>query len=365
MTSPRVSVRNLTKIYKTKRGSHVALDNVSLDIDAGEFVVLLGPSGCGKTTLLRCIAGLEEPDAGEIIIDGKLVFSSEKGVYVPPERRDLSMVFQSYALWPHLSVLDNVVYPLRNTGKSSADAAVLAKEALAKVGLADYSARFPGQLSGGQQQRVALARAIVSGDGLILFDEPLSNLDAKVRERLRLELLSLQSQINFSAVYVTHDQIEALALADRIAVMDVGRIAQVGSPEQIYDYPNSRYVADFIGSANEFAGTVKNVGDVLTVETAIGELEVGNFHSDLVAGQPVWLVVRPEHCTFDGIGEGHNRFTGTLVRTLYLGASRQHFVETAAGELVVTTQTPIAVGEKERVTIGCAPQRIHAFPREV
>ena len=364
MTVPRVAVRNLTKVYRTKRGAHVALDNVSLDIDAGEFVVLLGPSGCGKTTLLRCIAGLEEPDAGEIIIDGKVVFSAEKGVYVPPERRDLSMVFQSYALWPHLNVLDNVVYPIRNAGKSSAEAAALAKEALNKVGLEKYSTAFPGQLSGGQQQRVALARAIVSGDGLILFDEPLSNLDAKVRERLRLELLSLQSQINFSAVYVTHDQIEALALADRIAVMDVGRIAQVGSPEQIYDYPNSRYVADFIGSANEFAGKVKRIGDNLTVETEMGELEVGNFHPDLVEGQPVWLVVRPEHCAFDGIGDNHNRFSGTLVRTLYLGASRQHFVATAAGELVVTTQTPIPVRGQEPVVIGCSPQRIHAFPRE-
>lgn len=364
MTTPRVAVRNLTKVYRTRRGAHVALDNVSVDIEAGEFVVLLGPSGCGKTTLLRCIAGLEEPDAGEIIIDGKVVFSSEKGIYVPPERRDLSMVFQSYALWPHLSVLDNVVYPIRNAGKPSADAAALAREALNKVGLDKYYNAYPGQLSGGQQQRVALARAIVSGDGLILFDEPLSNLDAKVRERLRLELLSLQSQINFSAVYVTHDQIEALALADRIAVMDVGRIAQIGSPEQIYDYPNSRYVADFIGSANEFEGRVKTLGQVLTVDTAIGELKVGNFHPGLAEGQPVWLVVRPEHCSFDAVGEDHNSFPGTLVRTIYLGASRQHFVATAAGELVVTTQTPIPFSDNEPVMIGCSPKRIHAFPRE-
>ena len=364
MTSPRVSVRNLTKVYRTKRGAHVALDSVSLDIDTGEFVVLLGPSGCGKTTLLRCIAGLEEPDRGEIIIDGKLVFSSEKGIYVPPERRDLSMVFQSYALWPHLNVLDNVVYPIRNVGKKSAEAARLAKEALEKVGLGKYSVAFPGQLSGGQQQRVALARAIVSGDGLVLFDEPLSNLDAKVRERLRLELLSLQSQINFSAVYVTHDQVEALALADRIAVMDVGKISQVGTPEQIYDYPNSRYVADFVGSANEFSGKVTKVGPTLTVATEFGEINVGNFSAELVEGQPVWLMVRPEHCAFDGVSAQDNKISGKLVRTLYLGASRQHFVETAAGQLVVATQAPIAVNGEGLVTIGCASERVHAFPRE-
>ena len=359
--APRVSVRNLTKVYRTRRGSHVALDNVSLDIDPAEFVVLLGPSGCGKTTLLRCIAGLEEPDSGEILIDGKVVFSSRDGIYVPPEKRNLSMVFQSYALWPHLSVLENVIYPIRNSGKSQREAAPLAQEALEKVGLGKFSAAYPGQLSGGQQQRVALARAIVSGDGLVLFDEPLSNLDAKVRERLRLELLSLQTQIGFAAVYVTHDQVEALALADRIAVMDVGTVAQIGAPEQIYDHPASRYVADFVGSANELEGIVLSVGAKLLVKTAFGEIEAANFPASMSVGQKVAVMIRPEHCNVAAPGDSENLITGRLTRSLYLGAVRQHFLETDGGELLITTQAPVTADADGTLTVTCAPHRVHVF----
>jgi iron(III) transport system ATP-binding protein len=197
-------------MFRTKRGEHVALDNVSIDIGAGEFVVLLGPSGCGKTTLLRCIAGLERPDSGEILIDGKVVFSSAKGIELPPEKRNLGMVFQSYALWPHMAVFKNVAYPLRSGRRAGVEEVQQrVTEALTRVGLESYAMSYPGQLSGGQQQRVARARAIVATPGLVLFDEPLSNLDAKVRERLRVELLALQRGIGFASLYVTHDQIEA------------------------------------------------------------------------------------------------------------------------------------------------------------
>jgi iron(III) transport system ATP-binding protein len=341
----------------------LALDNVSLDIDPAEFVVLLGPSGCGKTTLLRCIAGLEEPDSGEILIDGKVVFSSKTGIYVPPEKRNLSMVFQSYALWPHLSVLENVIYPIRNSGKSQREAAPLAQAALDKVGLGKFAAAYPGQLSGGQQQRVALARAIVSGDGLVLFDEPLSNLDAKVRERLRLELLALQSQIGFAAVYVTHDQVEALALADRIAVMDVGTIAQIGAPEEIYDHPASRYVADFVGSANELEGTVVATGSTLRVRTAFGELLAANFPDTVAEGQKVSVMIRPEHCNVATISDNYNdnRITGRLVRSLYLGAVRQHFLETDGGDLLITTQAPVTADADGSLTVTCQPSHVHVF----
>ncbi|HEX6511766.1 MAG TPA: ABC transporter ATP-binding protein, partial [Chloroflexota bacterium] len=248
---PRVLVSHVSKTYRTRQREVVALADVSLAVADGEILVLLGPSGCGKTSLLRCIAGLERPDQGEIFIHGKAVFASSSGLALPPEDRHLSMVFQSYALWPHMSVFENVAYPLRNLKLKDAEVRERTTAVLGVVGLADYAAAYPGQLSGGQQQRVALARAVVANEGVVLFDEPLSNLDAKVRDRLRVELLALHRDIGFSALYVTHDQTEATALGDRIAVMDVGTVAQVGTPPEIYRQPNSRYVAQFIGSANE------------------------------------------------------------------------------------------------------------------
>jgi len=337
---------------------------VSIDVNSGEFVVLLGPSGCGKTTLLRCIAGLEEPDSGEIYINGKLVFSSATGVMVPPEGRALNMVFQSYALWPHMSVMDNVAYPLRNAGASAREAREQAAQTLDVVGLGAFAAAYPGQLSGGQQQRVALARAIVSNDGLVLFDEPLSNLDAKVRDRLRVELLNLQSKIGFSAVYVTHDQMEALALADRVAVMDVGQVAQMGSARDIYDRPVSRYVGDFVGSANEVKGRVVHVDGVASIDTPMGKL-VGTFADGVVPpdGAEVVVMVRPEHCTLlppDAVTTG-NRVEGVVERSLYLGPLIQHFIK--VGDMLVTVSVSggesLAPGEK--AVIGFEHDRTRIF----
>jgi iron(III) transport system ATP-binding protein len=359
----RVEVRNLTKIYRTRRGEHVALDNVSIDIGAGEFVVLLGPSGCGKTTLLRCIAGLEEPDSGEIHINGKLVYSSEKNVSVPPEGRALNMVFQSYALWPHMSVVDNVAYPLRNARVSSSDARARATETLELVGLGAFTAAFPGQLSGGQQQRVALARSIVSNDGLVLFDEPLSNLDAKVRDRLRVELLNLQSRIGFSAVYVTHDQMEALALADRVAVMDVGRIAQIGSARDIYDRPSSRYVADFVGSANEIAGKVVRTGESLAIETPMGLLKGVAGGSGLNEGVKATAMVRPEHCMLvsaDAPGSG-NMVQGVVERSLYLGPVVQHFIMVGDQQMTVSVSGGEGLKPGAKVALSFAADRTRIF----
>ena len=339
--TPRVSVRGLTKRYRTRTRDTTALDGVSIDIAPGEFVVLLGPSGCGKTTLLRSIAGLEQPDAGDILLDGAVVSSSAGQLWCPPEQRRLGMVFQSYALWPHMSVADNVAYPLRNAGHRAAEIGPLVQQALARVGLDALGPSFPGQLSGGQQQRVALARALVATSGLVLFDEPLSNLDAKVRARLRVELAALQRSVGFSSLYVTHDQSEALALADRIAVMEVGRIAQIGSPQDIYDRPVSRYVADFIGSANEVLGEVEHRGGgECAVRTPLGLLAGQACAGIDHIGGAAAVMFRPEHCTVLGPGAsvpgGHNRIAGTLERSLFQGATVEHVVR-VGDSLVVAT----------------------------
>ncbi|MFV0246186.1 MAG: ABC transporter ATP-binding protein [Qingshengfaniella sp.] len=327
-------------MYRTRHGEHVALDNVSLEIGAGEFVVLLGPSGCGKSTLLRCIAGLEEPDGGEIVIDGKTVFSSAKGVFLPPEKRKLNMVFQSYALWPHFTVAENVAYPLRNVGLGRAEARRRAVETLETVGLAGREDAYPGQLSGGQQQRVALARTIVSDDGLVLLDEPLSNLDAKVRDRLRIELLALQERVGFSALYVTHDQVEALALADRIGVMDYGQFEQLGTPEDIYDRPKTRYVADFVGAANILDGTIMGLeGEYAQVSTALGTIRGVPATQRMAAGDTVSVVIRPEHCAVIPPGEtpppgADTMLAGRLERSLYLGAVTEYVLKIEAETLI-------------------------------
>ena len=255
MSEPIVSVRELAKVFRREDGSHArAIDGVSLDVAPGEFVVLLGPSGCGKTTLLRSIAGLEQPDAGTIAIRGNTVFDADAGIDMPPERRRLSMIFQSYALWPHMTAFQNVAYPLQNRRLKRREIAERVGRVFELVGIPELQRSYPGQMSGGQQQRVALARALAGDADLILFDEPLSNVDAKVREQLRVELLSMQRELGFAAIYVTHDQAEAMELAHTVAVMREGQVAQSGPPQEIYLEPASRYVADFVGSSNELRG---------------------------------------------------------------------------------------------------------------
>ncbi|WP_157056894.1 ABC transporter ATP-binding protein [Herbaspirillum autotrophicum] len=239
-----VSLQGISKTF----GGALAIDALDLHINDGEFFVLLGPSGCGKTTTLRCIAGLEEPDAGRITIGNDIVVHPEQRVFVPPNKRDIGMVFQSYALWPHMSVYGNVGYPLKMRGRKQRPQEV--EEALALVGLTGYGDRYASALSGGQQQRVALARAIVAQPQLLLFDEPLSNLDAQLRHRLRYDLRRIHLEKGHTAVYVTHDQSEALALADRVAVMQHGKVEQIGSPDNIFLSPATRFVAEFVGFDN-------------------------------------------------------------------------------------------------------------------
>jgi iron(III) transport system ATP-binding protein len=361
---PGVAIRNLSKTYTTQRGPVLALDNVSLDIASGEFLVLLGPSGCGKTTLLRCIAGLEVPDGGDVIVDGKVVFSSVDRISVAPESRHLSMVFQSYALWPHMTVFDNIAYPLRNARVSSSETRERVLAVLKVVNLEVYAAVYPGQLSGGQQQRVALARAIVSDNGIVLFDEPLSNLDARVRERLRVELLALQRDIGFTALYVTHDQVEAIALADRMVVMNVGEIAQVGSPLTVYERPRSRYVAEFVGAANEVVGVVSATGDgFCCVETSVGPM-MGRAGSEpsLAVGQQAAVLFRPEHCRIASEhAPGMNSLVGALKRSMFMGGYVEHLVGTGDSLVTVRSMGTGLIAEGTPVTVSVDAGRVLVF----
>jgi iron(III) transport system ATP-binding protein len=244
-----VSVNGLTKRFGGKSPT-VAIDNLELEIEQGEFLVLLGPSGCGKTTTLRCIAGLETADAGRIAFGDRVVYDAARGVDVPPNKRNIGMVFQSYALWPHMTVRRNIGYPLRTRRMKRAQANEWIEEVARLVDTANLLDRYPAQLSGGQQQRVALSRGLVARPDLVLFDEPLSNLDARLRELVRTEIHELHARLKFSAVYVTHDQTEALALGDRLAIMRGGALEQLGTPDAIFEEPATEYVAEFIGMSN-------------------------------------------------------------------------------------------------------------------
>lgn len=315
---PMVSIRNLTKNF----GAISALSDINLDVARGEVLVLLGPSGCGKTTLLRCVAGLEHPTSGQIRVHDNEVFSSEKDLVVPPEKRNLSMVFQSYALWPHMSVTDNIAYPLKVSKVAKAEIEERVKDILDVTRLEKFAEKFPGQLSGGQQQRVALARALVANDGLILFDEPLSNLDAKVREHLRDELTEMQQRFNFTSIYVTHDQVEAAALADRIAVMEVGKVAQLGTPLEIFNEPNTAYVADFVGCSNQVTGKIAAASKgILRVETAMGTFEGTTSDTALGVGDTAIVMFRPEHVRIDeALSAKSNSFNAKVDRSIFLGS---------------------------------------------
>ncbi len=323
-----LSVRSLNTEYKTKSGPAVrAAQDVAFEVPPGKFFTLLGPSGCGKTTTLRSIAGLERPTSGEIEVGGRLVYSSSKNVFVPLNRRNFGMVFQSYAIWPHMSVYQNAAFPLevRKRGLSPAQIKDKVATVLKAVALDHLTDREATKLSGGQQQRLALARALVMEPELLLLDEPLSNLDAKLRERMRFELKRIQRELGVTTIYVTHDQAEALALSHEIAVMNEGRIVQIGSPRAIYDRPYSRFVAEFIGNSNFIDGTVlgaENGTSHWRIRGAMGDL-VAISDTPLKAGQNVTLSIRPENVeladdAFSG-GGTLNLFSGKVDQRIFLG----------------------------------------------
>ncbi|MFY0635350.1 MAG: ABC transporter ATP-binding protein [Vannielia sp.] len=356
---PTVEVRGLTKIYGDPVTGHIGLKDVSLEVGAGEFVVLLGPSGCGKTTLLRCIAGLERPQAGQVAVGGRTVFCGDTGTWLPPEKRNLSMVFQSYALWPHLNVEENIAFPLKCAGVAKAEIAERVAEVLETVGLADFRRSYVGQLSGGQQQRVALARAIVGRADVVLFDEPLSNLDAKVRETLRHELVRLQREIGFAAVFVTHDQDEAMVLGDRIVVMNKGCVAQQGSGRGIFQDSQSRYVADFVGRTNEVAGTVVAVeGNMARIMTGLGEI-LGRCAEPLSPGQPATVMFRPHVCAPGA--DTANRIEGSVERSIFLGTSVDVILRVGDQDLTLSLPDDANYQAGDRISFGVDPERVRVF----
>ena len=370
-TPPVVSVRRLVKRFRRIGGATAAaVDGVSFDVAPGEFLVLLGPSGCGKTTLLRTVAGLERADAGEVSIHGRLCFSSDKQIHIPTERRNISMIFQSYALWPHMTIFENVAYPLRNARPRPKSARISEKveQILALVNISELSQQYPGQMSGGQQQRAALARALVAGSNLVLFDEPLSNVDAKVREQLRNEMLAMQRSFGFSGIYVTHDQHEAMGLADRIAVMREGKIAQLGSPREIYGAPVSRYVANFIGRANEIAGRVVSVDSAgCGVDTPLGRLIGVPGQSDLSVGEEVVLVWRPEHGVISpeqGPATVPNLLSGEITTELFLGTHTESTVRVGDRDFLVWGLGNAALPAGSRASISITPDHLRVLRKD-
>ena len=319
----RVAVRNLTKRF----GPLGVVNRVNLAIQEGELFTLLGPSGCGKTTLLRLIAGFYAPDEGEVCFDERKVND------VPPYERGIGMVFQNYALWPHMTVFENVAYGLKlqNIGRPNIIARVTST--LEKVKLSGLGDRYPGQLSGGQQQRVALARALVLNPKILLLDEPLSNLDAKIRIQVRAEIRKLQKELGITTVYVTHDQEEALTLSDRIAVFSQGKVLQLGPPKELYERPANRFVADFIGINNLIEGTVQSIDaqrHLLGVKSAFGELSA-LLDERLRAGDQCILCIRPENAAFgNAAGTGNNLLHGRIAFAAYLGNALRYDVELAS-----------------------------------
>jgi iron(III) transport system ATP-binding protein len=310
-------------------GAEAAVRDVCLSVGRGEFVTLLGPSGCGKTTTLRCIAGLERPDTGEVRIDGEIVASAERGICLNPEHRNIGMVFQSYAVWPHMTVFDNVAYGLRVRRAPASVVRERTMRVLKRVGLANLADRYATKLSGGQRQRVALARAIVYEPKVVLFDEPLSNLDAKLREQMRVELVRLQKDVGITSIYVTHDQSEALVMSDRVVVMNRGVIQQIGDPHTIYARPANTFVANFIGVANLMKGVLLGGSE----EFCDMEIPLGEGHppahvkavrcSNVSHGQQLVLSVRPEdvsvHLCKPNGASSCNLLEGEVVDTIYLG----------------------------------------------
>jgi iron(III) transport system ATP-binding protein len=354
---PGVRLTDLTKRY----GKLVAVQNLNLEVLAGELLTLLGPSGCGKTTILRCIAGFITPDEGKIEL-GKDDFTG-----VPPERRNIGFVFQNYALWPHMTVYQNLAFGLQLRKVPKGEIRQRVKETLALVRLSGLEDRYPRQLSGGQQQRVALARALIIQPRVLLLDEPLSNLDAKLREEMRFEIRELQRKLSITAIYVTHDQSEALALSDRIAVLNDGRLMQLGSPDEIYAWPANRFVASFIGLSSFVEAVVKRAeGSRVILETDDG-LEVWIARQELLPGQKVVLAVRPEHTVFSGEEEPHegvNWFHTKVLRAAYLGDVVD--CQLRLGKWDLRIQAPpdrrISVGQK--LWLKLIPERIIVIPRD-
>jgi iron(III) transport system ATP-binding protein len=358
-----VSLKNITKIFGSKREERVvAVDDFNININPGEMVTLLGPSGCGKTTTLRMIAGFETPTEGEIYFGGENVSK------VPPNKRDTAMVFQSYGLFPHMTVKDNISYGLRFKDLNKAEVKKKTKEIMELVGLPGYEDRNPGELSGGQQQRVALARSLIIEPKVLLFDEPLSNLDAKLRENMRNEIRKLQRKLSITSIYVTHDQIEAMSLSDRIVVMNKGKIEQVGDPEQVYYRPCNAFVADFIGKVNFIPGEILEInGEKLDIQiegSVIKDIETNDYVKGQKEGE-LTIVLRPESINI--CEEDQGRLAAKVIRKEYLGSYIEYVLRTKnENEITVNQNNPLnkRVFEiDENVTIDFEKEDLHLITK--
>lgn len=354
-----LTLENVTKVFSARGGvgEVTAVNNFSLQIEKGELITLLGPSGCGKTTTLRMIAGFEFPTSGNIILDGKEIGP------LPPHKRDMSMVFQSYAIFPHLNVFENVAYGLNVKRLPKNVIKERVNKVLDLVHLEGYGDRAPTQLSGGQQQRIALARALIMEPKVLLMDEPLSNLDAKLREEMRTEIRRIQKEMNITSVYVTHDQIEAMTLSDRIVIMDQGYIQQIGTPMDVYRYPQSKFVANFIGRANFIpAKVISKNGKKLEVDVFGKVLNVECGDQAYNKGNPVTLIARPEMLKIKKSGE---TFDGVIRRAAYLGNCIEYDIE-VAGQLFTGVEYDPNVRtmftEGEQVTFGIVDNCVQVLP---
>jgi iron(III) transport system ATP-binding protein len=363
-----VRIQNLEKYFgEDKERVHV-LKGISLDIPEGSLYTFLGPSGCGKTTTLRCVAGLERPDVGSVSIGGKTVFSNTERVYVPTNKRPIGMVFQSYAIWPHMTVFENVAYPLTIQHKSKAEIKKRVADVLKVVGLQGLEDRPAPKLSGGQQQRVAFARALINEPKVMLLDEPLSNLDAKLREQMRFEIKALQRRVNITTIYVTHDQGEALAISDQIAVMHAGKLIEVGSPHQLYSRPKRRFTATFLGLTNLIEGRVVEVGG----DSQPGRIETNNGifsfipASGVAKGQPAILSIRPEHIEVmkQKPQVTQNVLEGTVKEAIFMGDA--YHCQIAVGDTLLRVHTHpfLSMSPGDKVYLHLDPQSCNGLPAE-
>jgi spermidine/putrescine ABC transporter ATP-binding subunit len=336
---PILGLRNLTKLF----GTVVAVHDVSLDIGDGEFLTLLGPSGSGKTTILLMIAGFEFPTKGEVVLQGQSI-----NVF-PPEKRNIGMVFQNYALFPHMTIYDNIAFPLKMRKFTKDDIETKVKNALDLVQLPGYENRYPRQLSGGQQQRIALARALVFDPPLLLLDEPLGALDKKLREHMQLELKHIHTRLKRTMIYVTHDQEEALVMSNRIAVMDRGRIEQVGTPDELYEKPTNEFVAGFIGESNFIQGRVASKkGDRLTIQISDGSKHEVHWDGDVKAQEEVSFCIRPEKMFFVDHDYSECCLSGVIEEVIYVGETKRYKVRISDEKTIHVREMNIRTGEGHR-----------------
>ncbi len=356
-----ISVRKLRKSFHAQQGVVNALKDIDLEVSEGDFCVLLGPSGCGKTTTLRCVAGLERPDGGEIEISGRMVNSPANRIFVPAEKRDIGMVFQSYAIWPHMSVFENVAFPLTQGQKRVAKSMVgeRVRTALKRVQLDGLEDRPATDLSGGQQQRVAMARAMVTDAKVLLMDEPLSNLDARLREQMRVELKKITKSIGVTTLYVTHDQAEALSLGDKVCVMNHGEILQIAVPNEVYAKPANLFVAQFVGEMNFVKGAVAGPDKI---ESPLGVV-VASVPVGVTTGAQVTLAIRPEHVEVTPCGsQATSTVIGRVATRSYLGDSALLEVEINGVTLLAKLAGDTALNVGQSAAVNCPGHRWHVFP---